>query len=99
LVVVCTVVQELPSAEVWMVKARAYAPSHRSTTRLMVAAAPRSTRTHCGSAKALDQRVPLLPSTADEAGEPAFSVDDAVAVRPCEIRASAAAAGPTVTAT
>jgi hypothetical protein len=40
---------------------------------------PRSTWSHCGSEKALDQRVPVLPSTAAEAGVPAFSVDDAVA--------------------
>src|ERR1017187_9217782 len=41
---------------------------------------PRSTSSHCGSEKALDQRVPRLPSTAFEAGEPAFSREDAVAV-------------------
>src|ERR1022692_2202069 len=40
---------------------------------------PRSTSSHCGSEKALDQRVPRLPSTAFEAGEPAFSREDAVA--------------------
>src|ERR1700759_3585944 len=41
---------------------------------------PRSTSSHCGSEKALDQRVPVFPSTAAEAGVPAFSVEDAVAV-------------------
>src|SRR6267154_3603972 len=41
---------------------------------------PRSTSSHCGSEKALDQRVPVLPSTASAAGVPAFSVEDAVAV-------------------
>ena len=49
-----------------------------STTWLIVAVAPRSTWIHCGSAAALDHRVPALPSTAAEAGVPAFSVDDAV---------------------
>ena len=44
---------------------------------------PRSTSSHCGSEKALDQRVPVLPSTALEAGKLAFSVEDAVAVLPC----------------
>ena len=42
----------------------AYAASQFSTTWLMVAVAPRSTWSHCGSLKALDQRVPVLPSTA-----------------------------------
>src|SRR5580700_1068844 len=41
---------------------------------------PRSTSSHWGSEKALDQRVPVLPSTASAAGVPAFSVEDAVAV-------------------
>ena len=43
---------------------------------------PRSTSSHCGSEKALDHRVPVLPSTAAEAGNEAFSVEDAVAVLP-----------------
>src|SRR6266852_2463206 len=43
-------------------------------------AEPRSTSSHCGSENALDQRVPVLPSTAAEAGKPAFSVEEAVAV-------------------
>ena len=45
----------------------------------MVAVAPRSTCSHCGSLKALDQRVPVFPSTAAAAGVLAFSVEDAVA--------------------
>ncbi len=60
----------------------------------MVAVAPRSTWSHCGSLNALDQRVPVLPSTAAEAGVPAFSVEDAVAGLPCESSGSAAAAVP-----
>src|SRR5205085_12144426 len=47
--------------------------------------APRSTSIHCGSENALDQRVPVFPSTAFEAGKLAFSVEDAVAVLPCAI--------------
>src|SRR5262245_34534886 len=58
----------------------------------MVAVVPRSTWIHCGSLNALDQRVPVLPSTAAEAGKVAFSVDDAVAGRPWEIRVGAAVA-------
>ncbi len=42
---------------------------------------PRSICNHCGSEKALPQRVPGLPSTAAEAGTPACSVDEAVAGR------------------
>src|ERR1700750_453222 len=41
---------------------------------------PRSTSSHWGAEKAEDQRVPVLPSTAAEAGVPAFSVEEAVAV-------------------
>jgi hypothetical protein len=43
---------------------------------------PRSTSSHCGSANALDHRVPVFPSTAFEAGKVAFSSEDAVAVLP-----------------
>jgi hypothetical protein len=74
------------------VKAVACAASQLSTTRLIVAVLPRSTCSHCGTLNALDQRVPALPSTAADAGVPAFSVEEAVAVRPCEISGSAAAA-------
>jgi hypothetical protein len=65
----------------------------------MVAAAPRSTCSHCGSLKALDQRVPPLPSTALEAGKAADSEDEAVAVRPCDSRVSAALAEEAATRT
>src|SRR6185437_7039925 len=41
---------------------------------------PRSTSSHCGSEKALDQRVAVLPSVASAAGVPAFSVEEAVVV-------------------
>src|SRR5438552_3646102 len=43
---------------------------------------PRSICSHCGSLNALDQRVPVLASTALPAGVPAFSCEDAVAGRP-----------------
>ena len=95
-VVVWTVVQAVPSAEVWIVKARAYAPSQFRTTRLIAADEPRSTWIHCGSLNALDHRVPGLPSTAAEAGVPAPSVDDASTGRPWDSRGSAARADRTV---
>ena len=41
--------------------------------------APRSTCSHCGSENALDHRVPVLPSTAANAGNEAFSSAEAVA--------------------
>ena len=69
----------LPSLETWIWYAVAYAPSHSSSTELMVAVAPRSTRSHCGSLNWLDQRVAGLLSKAAAAGVPAFSRDDAVA--------------------
>src|SRR5918999_1151212 len=72
-------VEPLPEVCIW--KAVAYAVSQFSTTWLMVAVPPRSTWSHCGSLKALDQRVPGLPSTAAAAGVPAFSADEAVAGR------------------
>src|SRR5882672_3785102 len=72
-------VQVAASLDTWIWKAVAYAVSHCRTTWLTVAVAPRSTCSHCGSLAALDQRVPVLPSTAEEAGVPTFSVDDAVA--------------------
>jgi hypothetical protein len=53
------------------------------------ALAPRSTWSHCGSEKALDQRVLVFPSTAFDAGNEAFSVDDAVAGMPCESNVAA----------
>src|ERR1700742_3560968 len=74
------VVQVAASLEVWIWNAVAYAVSQFSTTLQTERAAPRSTCSHCGSENALDQRVPVLPSTAAEAGKLAFSVDEAVAV-------------------
>src|SRR5260221_466673 len=53
---------------------------------------PRSTWSHCGSLKALDQRVVVSPSTAAEAGVVAFSTEDAVAGLPWDNRVEAAAA-------
>jgi hypothetical protein len=47
----------------------------------MVWLEPRSTWSHWGSENALDQRVPVLPSTAADAGNDAFSSEDAVAGR------------------
>ena len=61
-----TVVQDVPSSDTWIWKALPYAASQRSTTWSIVAFAPRSTWSHCGSLKALDQRVPVSPSTAAE---------------------------------
>ena len=61
-------VQFVPSGEVWIWKAVAYAASHCRVTEVIEAVAPRSTCSHCGSEKALDQRVPVLPSTASDAG-------------------------------
>jgi|SRR6185437_761494 hypothetical protein len=80
-------VQLVPLAETWIWKAVAYAASHCSTTWQTVCAEPRSTCSHCGSLKALDHRVPVLPSKAAPAGVPAFSVDDAVAGWPCALLA------------
>src|SRR5258708_40355735 len=80
------VVQFVLSFEVWTWKAEANAASQFSTTWLTVWVAPRSTASHCGSLNAEDQRVPVLPSTAADAGVPAFSVEDAVAVLPWDSR-------------
>src|SRR3954451_7010384 len=84
------VVQVAWSLETWIWKAAAYPDSQFRPTWLMVAAAPRSSWTHCGSLHALDQRVLVSPSSTALAGVPLFSSDDAVAGRSCEIRASAA---------
>jgi hypothetical protein len=73
------VVQLVALSETWIWYAVAYAVSHCRTTWHTGTELPRSTRSHCGSLNWLDQRVPVLPSTAAEAGVPAFSVDDAVA--------------------
>src|SRR5258708_25715377 len=75
-------VQFTASGEVWIWNALPYAVSQFSMTRQIVWLDPRSTWSHCGSLKALDQRVPVLPSKAAEAGVPAFSIEDAVAGRP-----------------
>src|SRR5450755_658726 len=72
-------VQVVPSGEVWIWNALPYAVSQFSMTWQIDWVEPRSTSSHCGSENALDQRVPRLPSTAAEAGEPAFSSEDAVA--------------------
>ena len=64
----------------------------------MVYVAPRSTDSHCGSLKALDHRVPVLPSTALPAAVPAFSADDAVAGFPWD-SSDVAAVAELVTAT
>ena len=46
----------------------AYAASQFRTTWQIDCVLPRSTWSHCGSLNALDQRVPVLPSTAADAG-------------------------------
>src|ERR1700676_2441966 len=74
------VVQVDPSGEVWIWNALPYAASQFRTTWQIDWDEPRSTSSHCGSEKALDQRGPRLPSTAAEAGKPAFSSEEAVAV-------------------
>jgi hypothetical protein len=51
-----------------------------SVTAQMLWLEPRSTSSHCGSENALDQRVPVFPSTAFAAGKLAFSSEEAVAV-------------------
>ena len=84
-------VQFVPSADVWIWNAVAYAVSQSSTTWLIDAVVPRSTSSHCGSLNALDQRVLVLPSTAADAGNDAFSTEDAVAVLPCDSRVAASA--------
>src|SRR5918999_2008037 len=87
------------SAEVWILNDHAYAASQVRTIWLMVAVPPRSTWSHCGSVKALDQRVPGSPSTAAAAGVPPFSLDAAVTGLACDNRAGAAAARPDQTGT
>src|SRR3569833_4033795 len=83
-------------AETWIWNAVAYAASQVRITWQTSAVPPRSICSHCGSAKALDHRVDVLPSTAAEAGVGAFSVEEAVALRPCAAFAvtHAAAAEP-----
>src|SRR5947199_4755997 len=76
------VVQLAASAETWSWNPVAYAASQLSTTSHSDCAEPRSIRIHCGSLKALDQRVPAFPSTAAEAGNAALSVEEASAAWP-----------------
>src|SRR6185295_4928709 len=76
-------VHVVPLADVWTWNDRAYAASQVSTTWQIVCEEPRSTWIHCGSLNALDQRVPVLPSKAALAGNVAFSVEEALAGRPC----------------
>src|SRR4051812_50096947 len=83
----------LPSVDNWMVNALAYAFSQLIAIRLIEVVAPRSTWNHWLAANALDQRVPLLPSTAAEAGVPAHSTDEAVTGLPCDTIVSGGAAG------
>src|SRR5258705_210305 len=78
-VVVKMGVQVAASFETWIWNAVAYAASQFSTTWAIVARAPRSTYIHCGSLNRLDQRVPVLPSTAALGAVPAFSDEEAVA--------------------
>ena len=74
------VVHVVASGDVWIWNALPNAVSQFNTTWQMDCVEPRSTWSHCGSLNWLDQRVVRLPSTAAEAGVPAFSVDEAVAV-------------------
>src|SRR5260370_34845733 len=72
------VVQFVPSAEVWIWNAVAYAVSQTSVTLQIGWLEPRSTRSHWGSENALDHRVPVFPSVAAEAGNEALWGEDAV---------------------
>jgi hypothetical protein len=85
-------VKVVPLVENWTVKAVAYAASQFSFTLLTAVAAPRSTCSHWAAAKALDQRVPVLPSVAADAGVPSHSTDEAVVGLPWERTTSAASA-------
>src|SRR5260370_42597809 len=76
------VVQVVPLGETCSWNERAYAASQLRSTPQIDTVAPRSIWIHCGSLNALDQRVPVLPSTAAGAADAAFSVDDAVAGPP-----------------
>src|SRR5438105_2068878 len=83
------VVQVVPSGEAWIWNDFAYAASQFRVTSQIVWLVPRSTWTHCGSENALDQRVPVLPSNALDAGKVAFSSEDAVAGFPWDSRVAA----------
>src|SRR5579859_3935742 len=71
-------VQVALSVEVWIWNALPKAVSHISVTWQIDWTEPRSTSSHCGSENALDHRVPAFPSVAFDAGNVAFSSDDAV---------------------
>ena len=75
------VVQVELSVETWIWNAVAYAVSQSRLTWQIDWTDPRSTSSHCGSANALDQRVPVFPSVASAAVNEAFSSDDAVVGR------------------
>src|SRR5690242_19809217 len=81
-----------PSGEVWIWNAVAYAASHCRTTWVIEALEPRSTCSHCGSENALDQRVPVFPSVAAEAGYDVLCTEDAVVGWPCDSNVAAALA-------
>ena len=70
-------VQSVPSGETWIWNAVAYAASQSIVTSQIVWLEPRSTCSHWGSLNALDQRVPVLPSTAADAGNDEFSSEEA----------------------
>src|SRR5215469_2020312 len=72
------VVQVELSVEVWIWNALPKAVSHMRVTWQIAWLEPRSTSSHCGSENALDQRVPVFPSVALDAGNEEFSSDDAV---------------------
>src|SRR3954471_441456 len=91
-VVLYTCDQFVASLETSMRYAVANAASQWIVNPLMAALAPRSSCSHWGSLQADDQRVDWSPSTAAEAGVPAFSTDDAVALEPTAMLASAAVA-------
>src|SRR5260370_432647 len=78
-------VQFTASGDVWIWNGLPYAVSQFRTAWQICWLAPRWTWSHCWSLKALDQRVPVLPSTAFAAGIPAFSVEDAAAGWPSAI--------------
>src|SRR4051794_9053350 len=71
---------EVTLSETWTWNALPYAPSQFRATLQIWVVAPRSTWNHWSSAKALAQRVSVLPSTAYLAAVPSPSCDDAVAV-------------------
>ena len=91
-VVLYTCVQVVALLEMSMWYAVANAASQWIVNPLRAAFAPRSSCSHWGSLQAYDQRVDWSPSTAAEAGVPAFSTDDAVASEPTAMLVSAAVA-------